>query len=303
MARIFIICLIVLNIMLFLLCKALLADEIYYPIGTNPISTTNPFAGETIYPEGEPFAKKYGINFWLYNDTSGLLDLNLGLLRKSRMYTSPPVVSPNFDNIVYTEVYYYADVNEVVSKSFYVPVVLPQPTDENPEISIEDYYKSYSLRSDDLVRYEIMSVTSKIFRYDIFKTLTVVDWAWDSNRVLIKEHIGRMRKGIAGTIPWVYDVHEDKLYRNDTVRKAIITHWKRTQNLDLNLYVWDIDIIGWEKDNNNRFVVSAYLYPEKLKKKFLGCWRVDINGNMTELLSLDNEHCDAGRYGLIPELH
>ena len=112
-----------------------------------------------------------------------------------------------------------------------------------------------------------------------------------------------MAKGIIGTIIWIYEVQEDKLYRVDSVRKAVINYWLKKENIDLNKHIWDIDILGWEQDSNTRFVVNAYLYPRKNVKKFLGCWSVDINGTVSELLSLDNENWDVGSYGLIPQAY
>ena len=289
---------IVINIFVIL---PLYADELYYPIKTNPISTMPPFAGETFYPTGDPVTQRYGIDFWLYNDGSGLLDLNLRLVPKEKLYTSPPVVSPDFDHMIYTQVYYFGDANEVVSKCFYNPVVLPASSANGPQITIKDYFDSYNVRYDQQNRYEILSVTSKIFRRNVFKTLTVVDWAYDSDRVLIKEHVGQMDKGIAGTVVWVYEARDDKLYRVDTIRKAIINYWKTKKNLDLTKHIWDIDVLGWEENSNTRFVVNAYIYPKKHDKQFLGCWSVDINGNMTELMSLDNQAWPVGRYGLMPD--
>ncbi|HHA18689.1 MAG TPA: hypothetical protein ENK70_03180, partial [Methylophaga sp.] len=215
----------------------LFADELYYPVDTNPISTTAPFAGETFYPTGDPVTQKYGINFWLYNDGSGLLDLNLRLVSKEKLYTSQPVVSSDFDHMIYTQVYYFPDANEVVSKCFYNPIVLPVPTDDKPKIKLKDYFDSYNVRYDQQNRYEILSVTSKIFRRGVFKTLTIVDWAYDSDRVLIKEHIGRMGKGIAGTVVWIYEAKDDKLYRVDTIRKAIINYWMNKKKLDLTKHI------------------------------------------------------------------
>lgn len=286
---------------LIILSNKLYSDELFYPVGSNPLSTTAPFAGETFYPTGDPYTSMYGINFWLYNDKSGRLDLNLGLLEKNKLYISPPVVSPDFNQILYTQVFYYPDADEVVSRCYYIPVVLPTANGNQSNIKNEDYFKSYEVRGSQQNRYEILTVTSRIHRRNIFKTLTVVDWAYDSNRVIIKEHIGQMAKGIVGTIVWIYEVQEDKLYRVDAVRKAIINYWKQKQNLDLNKHIWDIEVLGWEPDSNTRFVVNAYLYPRKNVKKFLGCWSVDINGTMSELLSIDNEHWDVGSYGLIPE--
>lgn len=286
-----------------LFINKLYCDELYYPIGSNPLATTAPFAGETYYPTGDPYTNRYGINFWLYNDKSGRLNLNLGLLEKNKWYISPPVVSPDFNQILYTQVFYFSDVDEVVSKCFYIPVVLPTANGNQANIQPQDYFKSYQVRGSQQNRYEILSATSINPRRDIFKTLTVVDWAYDSNRAIIKQRVGQMDKGILGTIIWVYEVQEDKLYRVDSVRKAVINYWLQKENIDLNKHIWDIDILGWEQDSNTRIVVNAYLYPRKNVKKFLGCWSVDINGTMSDLLSLDNENWDVGSYGLIPEAY
>lgn len=296
--RYLILCLIYLIITSF---NVILADEMYYPVGTNPLRTTAPFAGQTIYPMADPVLNQYGIDFYPYNDGSGRVNLNLSLIPINKVYYSSPVVSPDLNNIIYTQVEYYPNNDEVVSNCYYVPVILPEANDEE-EIKQEDYFKSYQVRASDQVRYKILSVGSNLTQRNLFKTLTVVDWSYDSNRAIIKEHIGQMRRGIVGSIVWVYDVREDKLYRIDTVRRAIINYWKQKKNLDLNKYIWDIRVLGWEIDSNNRFVVNAYMFPTKQKKIFLGCWSINVQANLTQLLSLDDENWNIGRYGLLPDV-
>lgn len=280
--------------------SCVIAEELYYPKGGSAINNPQPFAGETLYPEGEPYTSRYGVNFYLYNDGSGKLNLNLGLVPAQKLQVSPPVVSPDFNHIVYTEVYNYGDANQFVSRCFYIPVVMPREQD-GQQLTIEDYLSSYKVRASQQNSYEILSVGSSAFNRNIFRTLTIVDWSYDSSRALVKEHIGRMGKGINGTVIWVYDVEHDSVFRNDTVRKAIVNYWMANKSLDLNQYVWDIEVLGWEKDSNNNFIVNAYLYPVKGKHKFLGCWKCDIRGNTTQILSLDDENYEIGRYGLIPE--
>lgn len=278
-----------------------LGDESYYPTNSSPLNSVPPFSGETVYPEGPFFVEHNGVKFWLYNDGSGKLDLNLGPLLKQKMITSPPVVSPDFNHIVYTEVYDYAIGNQVVSKCFYLPVVMPKTHDDGSPITTEEYLNSYRIRSEQQNNYEVLTVGTPSFDKDTFRTLTIVDWDYDSTKVIIKEHIGRMNRGILGTIVWIYDVVNDKMFRVDTIREAIINHWLTKENLDLNQYVWDIDVLGWEKYSNNRFVVNAYAYPAKGKSIFLGCWSMDFNGKMAQLLSVDNEEWDVARNALIPE--
>lgn len=277
------------------------SDVLYYKRGSSPLDSGTPFAGETNYPEGKPFITHDGIKFWLYNDASGELDLNLTLVPKDKMITSPPVVSPDFNHILYTEVYNYGDANEVVSKCFYIPVIMPKPNDDGSKITLEDYLGSYNIRKSEQNRYEILSVGTSTFSRNAFRTLTIVDWSYNSKRAIIKEHVGRMSKGLLGTIIWIYDVEDDRIFRVDTVRKAIVNYWMETKALDLNLHVWDIEILGWEEHNQSRFVVNAYFYPSKDKKVFLGCWSADVRQNLTTLLSLEDEDWLVGRYGLIPE--
>jgi len=277
------------------------AGEIYYPIGSSPLADEPPFSGETFYPEGDPVVVRDGVEFWYYNDGSGKLNLNLTLLSGQYMVTSPPVVSPDFNHIVYTEVYRYPDANQVVSKCYYIPVVLPKTHDDGTSISMREYLESYKVRHDQQVRYEVLTVGTSGFYRNVFRSLTIVDWDYTATRVLIKEHVGKMSKGLFGTIIWVYDVEYDKVFRVDTVRKAIVDYWMTEKDLDLTNYIWDIEILGWEEYSNNRFIVNAYLYPSKGVKKFLGAWKADIRGNTTTLLSLDQEEWSVARNGLIPQ--
>lgn len=277
------------------------ADEIYYPIGSSPLTEVHPFAGETFYPEGPPFTTFKGMNFWLYNDASGKLEMNLQKLLNDNMYVSPPVISPDFNHIVYTEVYYYPSINQVTSRCFYIPVNLPKENPDGTPVTLKEYLKSYSARSDQHNRYDILSVGTSTYDRDVFRSLTIVDWDYTSTRVLIKEKIGRMRQGVIGSIIWFYDIIDDKIVRLDTIREAIINYWLNNKDLDLNQYSWDIEVLGWEMNSDTRFIVNAYAYPAKGKKIFLGCWSMDIKSQLAKLLSLDNENWEVARNGLITD--
>jgi hypothetical protein len=279
----------------------LYADEVYYPQGSTPLGDIHPFAGETVYPQGQPDIIKDGLPFWYYNDGTGKLDLNLRLLPEQNMVTSPTVVSPDFNHLMYTEIYIFPDTYTAVSKLYYTPIVLPKASDDGKPVTMEDILGSYQVRHEQQNRYEVLSVGTSNFRRNSFRTLTIVDWSYDSSRVLVKEHVGRMREGIFGTVVWIYDVDTDRVLRVDTVRKAIIDHWIASAGLDLNKHIWDIRILGWDKYSNNRFIVAAYLYPTKETSKFLGTWRADIRGNIVTLLSLDEENWPVDINGLIPE--
>lgn len=280
--------------------NTLYADELLYPVGSQPYVATPAFAGESIYPIGNPVIQKYGVNFYSYNDGSGKLDLNLNRLPIQKTITSPPVVSPNFNHMLYTEVYYYPN-NQVTSRAFYVPVNIPRQKDDGSELTVADYLNSYSLRANQKNRSEIVAIGTNTLEDSGFRTITMVDWSYDSTRALLKEHIGRTYTGLAGSIVWIYDINDDKAYRLEEIRKAIINFWYTEKKLDLNQYAWDINLLGWVKDSNSLFVVNAYLYPVKGQSKFLGCWSMDINQNVAHLLSLDDQNWPVGSYGLIPE--
>lgn len=283
-----------------ILLNSTFADETFYPIDSTPFTKKQVFAGETIYPEGNPFFERYGIKFYLYNDGSGKLDLNLAPLGTQKTVMSPPVISPNLNNILYTEIYNYPN-SQITSRCYYIPASLPKLKDDGSEITPADYLNSYNIRSIQSYRSEIISVGTNKLEDSGFRSLTVVDWSYDSTRAIIKEHVGRTYEGLAGTIPWVYDINADKAYRLEEIRKAIINYWFTEKALDLNQYSWDIDVLGWVKDSNSLFVVNAYLYPAKGQHKFLGCWSMDINQNMAQLLSLDDQNWPVGKYGLLPE--
>jgi len=277
------------------------ADEIMYPPNTDPLIRSNPIAGETYYDQRPVYKKHNGINFFLYNDASGELDLNLDLLQGQHTFTSIPVVSPNFNNIIYTQVFYYPTVDQVVSKAFFAPVVMPDTSNENKPPSKEDFLNSYKFKTLNNYRHEILSTESEEFERNIFRTLTVVDWSYDSNLAIIKERIGAIGKGITGTSIWVYNVAEDKIYLIDTIRKGIINYWLTEKSLDLTRYFWDIKILGWEKDSKNRIIVNAYMYPNKNQSTFLGCWNVNIATGAVKLISLEPQEQEIERSGLIPE--
>lgn len=274
--------------------KVLFAKEIFYPQNAPPRSEkVHPFAGETKYPEGEPIITHEGKKFRYYNDGSGLIDINLTLLPKHRGVTSPPVVSPNFDHVVYTGVYSYPYANNVSSKAFYMPARQDSPSGEG-------FVKVYTPRVDQLNNYEILSVGNFNTDKNLFRSLTVVDWSYDSNKVLLKEKVGVMDQGIIKSNIWVYTLDQDNSYRIDAIRKAIISYWLREKKLDLNRKTWDIEIKGWEKGSNEIIIVNAYIYKSRVEKEFLGCWSINTTSQIARLISLDDQAYPVGKYGLIP---
>lgn len=284
-------------ILLNTLISPVMADEIYYPPDVNPLNRYNPIAGETDYRNRPVFTKHNGIDFYLYNDGSGDIELNLELLERQYTFTSIPVVSPNFNNIIYTQTFYYDSANQVVSKAFYAPVIPPK----NLIPSKEDFLNSYKLKAINNYRHQILSVESENLEKNLFRTLTMVDWSYDSSKAIIKERIGIKDNGIYSTNIWIYDVLEDKIIMIDSIKKAIIYYWLKEKSLDLNQYCWDIKVLGWEKDSKNKIFVNAFLYPAKNKSTFLGCWSIYVDTNIVKLVSLDQQDLDIERAGLIPE--
>lgn len=284
-----------------ILIYPVIADEFYYPPDLNPLNRYNPIAGETDYKNRPVFTKYNGIDFYLYNDGSGDVELNLELIERQYTFTSIPVVSPDFNNIIYTQSFYYDGANQVVSKAFYVPVVLPKVTDDDQFPPKGEFLNSYKLKTLNNYRHQILSTESENLEKNLFRTLTMVDWSYDSSKAIIKEHIGIKDKGIQATNIWVYNVLEDKTFMIDSIRKAIINYWLKDQSLDLTQYFWDIKILGWEKDSKSKIFVNAFLYPKKNMNKFLGCWSINIDTNTVKLVSLEQQDQDIERAGLIPE--
>ena len=105
-----------------------------------------------------------------------------------------------------------------------------------------------------------------------------------------------MNDGIWKTNLWVYDFTTNQARQLPEIREEIKFYWLNQENLVLDEKRWDIYPLGFDADNPDRVVVSAYGYTGKTPK-FLGNWSIDCQGQRTELVSLFKQSAKISKNG------
>ena len=214
-----------------------------------------------------------------YNYPAGSRELNLFGLRAQGQYNINAVASPDFNNLVYSEVYFYPDPRVTASALYIVPL--------NSELSKKDAILSVSTK-DKLPAPIIETNYAQLYPMK-FNTYTPVDWNKNSDKILFKEKLGENYDKIYITKIYVYDLTNETLYDLNILRAEIINYWTQ-KGVFLSDCKWDIKPLGFsEKDNN--VLVKAYGY-YKNERKFLGLWQISYEGKNPVMLS-DEEKNDA----------
>ena len=211
-----------------------------------------------------------------YNFPAGQVKFNIESLRKNKIAVSSAVISPDFSKIVFSEASFFAQTLNTNSKVFYIN--LDPPTQD---IKLLQAIKPIQKVEKPLLESGYNSIDKHIFRL-----FTVVDWSADSSKVLVKETIGEYAREIWTTRLWVYDFKLSKATKLSEINDAIIFYWRNKKNIDLKTYKWDIEPLGWSSAKPDQILVNAIGY-KKGKECFLGRWRIDAQGNMTVLDSLE----------------
>jgi len=199
--------------------------------------------------------------------------------------------------MAYSEVYFFPQNSQTSSKLFYIHQQFSAHSEKKVSGSIRASFL-YELDNPENSPSVILESGTNSMESQSFRTLTIVDWSYDSNRLLIKEKEGEHCKGIKATNLWIYDFTTGRSKRLDAIRKSIVYYWKKKNNIYLNNYSWDIVPLGWDIADPDRIVVNAYGYNVK-DKQFLGCWSIDINGQRSLLLSLTNKSWPVAKFGLV----
>jgi len=120
----------------------------------------------------------------------------------------------------------------------------------------------------------------------IFRTLTPIDFSSDNKNLIVKEKIGHRHDGIWKTDLWVYNFETQKAIKIPQIRDAIINYWAQNEGIDFDEKRWDIYPLGFDANDDNRILISAYAYTGDIPK-FLGTWSIDIEGKTAKLEDLD----------------
>ena len=132
----------------------------------------------------------------------------------------------------------------------------------------------------------LISTSKDIDTKFIFRTLTPVDFSADNKKLVVKEKVGHRHDGIWKTDLWVYDFEKKEAIKLPQIREAIMEYWAQVGGIDFEDHRWDIYPMGFDANNDDRVILSAYAYTGEVPK-FLGTWSIDVAGVNSKLENLD----------------
>ncbi len=213
-----------------------------------------------------------------YNDPAGSPELSLPRkLNFDRQINAQGIVSGDFKKMVYPAVYYYAEEDCTSCDLFVI----------NLDPSLSNLEKVERANIVNKEPEPLISTDKNIDNKFIFRTLTPIDFSSDNSRLVVKEKIGYRHDGIWKTELWVYDFDKKQGIKLPQIRDAIIYYWQKKEGVDLSEKRWDIYPLGFDANNENRVIVSAFAYTGDIPK-FLGHWSIDLKGEESRLESLSN---------------
>lgn len=220
-----------------------------------------------------------------YNNPPGLIDINLNDLKKKRHLNSIGVVSPTFDKMAYSQIFYYPATRTASSELYIMNLDMGK--------ELKDRIENAHINKG---RKTIYRTGMDTLDLDIQRTLTIIDWSSDGKRLAIKEKISYTPDGLWKTNLLVCDLETGKTKNLSEVREAIQYYWKEKEDLNLKENRWDIYPIGWDSMNPDRLIVFAYAATGE-KPKYLGAWSIDYFGDRTMLMSLTKANFEVSQNG------
>lgn len=221
-----------------------------------------------------------------YNFPPGKKEIDLVKLKKVKMITSAPVVSPDYQKMAFVQTGFLPSINQIVPFLYYIYL--------DSEKSEMDRVLKADVKEKIEIPLEKVNLEPQVFR-----TYTIVDWSKDSQSLLIKEQIGENQRNLWQTNIWVYDFDFQEARKIIEIRKIITSYWRNSRTFDLNSITWDINPLGWDSNHPDRIVLKAFGIG-KNDKKFLGLWSIDYRGQDAHLLSLkDPTTYNVGSNGMI----
>ena len=212
-----------------------------------------------------------------YNDPVGSPELSLPRkLNFDRQINAQGIISGDRTMLVYPAVYYYAQ-SDCTSCDLFLIRLNSSMTDT------ERVKKANIVDKEDE---PLISTSKDIDIKFVFRTLTPVDFSADNKKLVVKEKIGYRHDGIWKTDLWVYDFETKTATKIPQIREAIIDYWAQVGGLDFEENRWDIYPMGFDANDDNRVILSAYAYTGEVPK-FLGTWSIDVEGNNAKLEDLE----------------
>lgn len=224
------------------------------------------------------YVPKHKFKLVKYNDPVGSPELSLPRkLNFNRQINAQGIVSGDYAKLVYPSVYYYAEEDCTSCDLFLINL-------DSKLSPLERVEKANIVNKETK---PLISTDKSIDNKFVFRTLTPIDFSSDNSKLVVKEKIGYRHDGIWKTDLWVYDFNKKEAVKLPQIRDAIIHYWIGKENVDLSEKRWDIYPLGFDANNENRVVVSAFAYTGDVPK-FLGSWSIDLEGTESKLETLSN---------------
>ncbi len=222
-----------------------------------------------------------------YNSPPGSRELNLFGLNKVGQYNLNAVASPDFQYIVYSEVYFNPKERQTAGAVYLI----------EPPMGIDKVQALLTLSTKDKKQTPIIETRfNKLIPYK-FNTFTVVDWNRASDKVLIKEYIGENYSAIYGVKLYIYDFSSEKLISLNKLRDFVIDYYLNNKNIYLEDYNWRILPLGFSSANENKVLAEVYTYRNQ-SPVFFGLWSVTVDGSSVELVSLEKKDVKVSSNGI-----
>lgn len=212
-----------------------------------------------------------------YNNPVGSPELSLPRkLNFDRQINAQGIISGDKTMLVYPAVYYYAESDCTSCDLFLIKL--------NSSLSdVDKVLKANIVQKEDE---PLISTSKDIDTKFVFRTLTPIDFSADNKKLVVKEKIGYRHDGIWKTDLWVYDFETKSALKIPQIREAIIDYWAQVGGLDFEENRWDIYPMGFDANDDNRIILSAYAYTGEVPK-FLGTWSIDVEGQNSKLEDLN----------------
>lgn len=212
-----------------------------------------------------------------YNNPIGSPELSLPRkLNFDRQINAQGIVSGDKTMLVYPSVYYYAETDCTSCDLFLIKL--------DPSLNdTEKVMKANIIKKEET---PLISTDKDITTKYVFRTLTPIDFSADNKKLIVKEKVGYRFDGIWKTDLWIYDFEKGQSLKLPQIRDAIVNYWANAENIDFDEKRWDIYPLGFDENDDNRVIVSAYAYTGAVPK-FLGTWSIDVEGKNSKLEDID----------------
>lgn len=212
-----------------------------------------------------------------YNNPVGSPELSLPRkLNFDRQINAQGIISGDKTMLVYPAVYYYAEADCTSCDLFLIKL--------DPSLNdTEKVMKANIIQKEEA---PLISTDKDIDTKYIFRTLTPIDFSNDNKKLIVKEKIGHRHDGIWKTDLWVYNFETNTAQKLPQIRDAIVNYWAENEGIDFDEKRWDIYPLGFDANDDNRIILSAYAYTGDVPM-FLGTWSIDVDGETSKLEDLD----------------